>query len=167
MKKIRSTLDKIMRVFNAAVFVILTLLVFWQVITRYLLNNPSAWSEELASYAFAWTTMFGAAYVFGKREHMSIPVLVERFSKKNQKILAIISECLVLLFAVVILIYGGIEITLLTMGQLSSSLPVAMGYVYMVIPISGVFVVIYNILNIYDIVKMDYTIDESKENEEV
>lgn len=142
-----------MRIFNAAVFAILTLLTVWQVLTRYLLDNPSTWSEELASYLFAWVTLLGAAYVFGKREHMNIPILTDLLSEKNQRIMAVINECIIFIFATVIMIYGGISITSLTMGQMSSSLPLAMGYFYAAIPISGVFTAIYCVLNIYDLVK--------------
>lgn len=164
MKQIRNVLDKIMRVFCATAFSVMVLLTVWQVFTRYLLNNPSTWSEELASYLFAWVTILGAAYVFGKRDHMSIPVIVERFSKKMQRSLAILSEVIVFLFAVVIMIYGGLSITSLGMGQLSSSLGIPMGYMYTVIPISGVFIVIYNILNIYDLLHQN-TQDDVLEGE--
>ena len=153
MAKLRFVLDKIMQVFNAAVFAILTLLTVWQVLTRYLLNNPSTWSEELASYLFAWVTLLGAAYVFGKREHMNIPVVVDMLSPKVQHYLAILTEIIVFIFAVVVLIYGGIQITTLTMGQATSSLPFSMGVFYAAIPISGVFTAIYSLLNIYDLIK--------------
>ena len=159
MNNLRSFLDKIMRVLNVSVIVMLVVLVVWQVITRYLLGQPSVWSEELASYGFAWATMLGAAYVFGKREHMNIDVAVNRFSPEVQKVLAILSEVLILLFALTILIYGGIQNTILTIQQLSSSLPVTMGYLYSIVPISGVFIALYSILNIYDIM-----LEEGEEN---
>lgn len=151
MNKVRFIIDKVMRIFCAVAFASMVLLTVWQVLTRYILNSPSTWSEELASYIFAWVTILGAAYVFGKREHMAIPIFVELFPIKTQRILAIISEIIILIFAVVILVYGGISITLLGMGQLSSSLGIQMGVFYSVIPISGVFTAIYSILNIYDL----------------
>lgn len=151
MKQLRNIIDKIMRALNAAAMAVLTLLVIWQVVTRYILNNPSTWSEELAAYMFAWVTVFGAAYVFGKREHMNIPVIVERFSLTNQNNLQILAEALNLIFALTIMVYGGFEITKLTMGQMSSSLPLQMGYFYMCIPISGVFISLYSVMNIKDL----------------
>lgn len=151
MKQLRNIIDKIMRALNAAAMAVLTLLVIWQVFTRYILNNPSTWSEELAAYMFAWVTVFGAAYVFGKREHMNIPVIVERFSLTNQNNLQILAEALNLIFALTIMVYGGFEITKLTMGQMSSSLPLQMGYFYMCIPISGVFISLYSVMNIKDL----------------
>lgn len=170
MQKIRSVLDKIMHIFNVAVFAILTILTTWQVVTRYFLNNPSTWSEELGSYLFAWVTLLGAAYVFGKRDHMDIPVVVERFSVKIQRIIGIVSEVIILLFAAVVLVYGGIAITSLSMIQSASSMPVQMGVFYSVIPISGVFTIIYNILNIYDLAKgkpIGIETDEEEKEEEI
>lgn len=151
MKQLRNVIDKVMRALNAAAMAILTLLVIWQVFTRYILNSPSTWSEELAAYMFAWVTVFGAAYVFGKREHMNIPVIVERFSLRNQNSLQILAESLNFIFALTVMVYGGYEITKLTMGQMSSSLPLQMGYFYMCIPISGIFIALYSVLNIKDL----------------
>lgn len=152
MKQLRNIIDKVMRSLCAVAMAALTLLVIWQVFTRYILNHPSTWSEELAAYMFAWVTVFGAAYVFGKREHMNIPVIVERFSSVNQNSLQILAEVLNLIFALTVMVYGGFEITQLTMGQLSSSLPLQMGYFYMCIPISGIFIALYSVLNIKDLI---------------
>jgi len=151
MQKIRTILDKVMRIFNVVVFSMLTVLTTWQVVTRYFLNNPSTWSEELGSYLFAWVTLLGAAYVFGKRDHMDIPVVIERFSVKTQRVIGIVNETIILLFAAIVLVYGGISITSLSMIQTASSMPVQMGIFYSTIPISGVFTIIYNVLNIYDL----------------
>ncbi|MEY8370379.1 TRAP transporter small permease [Aerococcaceae bacterium 50-4] len=151
MNKFRDVIDKAMRALCAAAMALLTLLVIWQVFTRYILNHPSTWSEELAAYMFAWVTVFGAAYVFGKREHMNIPVVVEKFSPINQVNLQILAETLNLIFALTVMVYGGFEITKLTMGQMSSSLPLQMGYFYMCIPISGIFIVLYSVMNIKDL----------------
>ena len=75
MNKLREVMNTIMRFLNATAFAFLTLLAVWQVITRYVFNDPSTWSEELASYMFAWVTLLGAAYVFGQMGHMNIPIL--------------------------------------------------------------------------------------------
>lgn len=155
MKKTREIMDKLMRFLNATVFAILTLLVVWQVVSRYFLGDPSTWSEELSSYMFAWVTLLGSAYVFGKMEHMNIPILIDRVSQKTQKGLTVLIQLLILAFALIVLVYGGIQITSLTMGQMSSSLGVPMGYFYASLPISGVFTTIYTVLNLYDIFDED------------
>lgn len=150
MIKLREYLDSILKIANAIMLAFLTSLTVWQVVTRYLLNNPSTWSEELASYMFTWVTMLGATYIFRKRGHMNIPIVMEKLSPRNQKYAIIFNDLLVLIFAITVLIMGGFSITKLTMGQMSSSLSVPMGYFYAILPVTGVLTALYSLLNLYD-----------------
>ena len=45
-----------------------------QVLARYLLNSPPAWTEEIARYMMVWSGMLGATLSFKRRQD---PVLVE------------------------------------------------------------------------------------------
>ena len=56
-------------------------------------------------------------------------------------------------FSAIILVYGGIEITQLAMGQMTSSLGVQVGIFYVVMPLCGVLNMVYTVLNIADICK--------------
>ncbi len=176
MKQLRNILNKSLNVLAGGSFLAMTVFTCWQVITRYLLGNPSSWSEELVSYLFAWMSLFGATLVVGERGHMNIPILVDKASEKVQKILAIVAEVIAMIFAIVILVYGGMQITTLAMGQQTSSLGVAVGVFYVVMPIAGVLMAIYTVLNIVDIVKGNISLTvanevdqaiEKVENEEV
>ena len=62
--------------------------------------------------------------------------------------MAIVTECIILVFTALVLIYGGMALTKLTMAQLTASLAISMGYVYSIMPISGVLTTIYCILNL-------------------
>lgn len=165
MKKIREGLNHILNALTGASFLVMVVITTWQVVARYIFKNPSTWSEELVSYMFAWASLFGACLVTGERGHMNIPVLVERFSESGQKVFAIIGEIIALLFSVVILLFGGVQITQLAMGQLTSSLGVAVGVFYVVLPVSGVLNGIYCVLNIMDIIKNGLPAAESDETE--
>lgn len=79
--------------------------------------------------------------------------LFDKLSEKNQIKVRIFFELVIMAFAVFILVFGGYNMSKLSMGQLSSSLQIPMGYVYLALPLSGITTVIYNILNISDIVK--------------
>ena len=122
MQSIRKVLNHIMNVLAGASLIAMTALTCWQVFTRYVLNNPSTWSEELVGYLFAWASLFGASLI-------------------------------TMLFSGIILVYGGYAITQLAMGQMTSSLGVAVGVFYVTMPICGVINILYTILNIYDICK--------------
>ena len=153
MQATRKVLNRIMNVLAGVSLIAMTALTCWQVFTRYVLNNPSTWSEELVGYLFAWASLFGASLITGERGHMNIPILVDRMSPPVQKALNIFGELIAFAFSGIILVYGGIEISQLAMGQMTSSLGVAVGVFYVAMPVCGVINILYTILNIYDICK--------------
>lgn len=151
MKQLRKLLNHTLNVLAGVSFLAMVALTCWQVFTRYILQNPSSWSEELVSYLFAWMALFGASLVVGERGHMNIPIVVERMGEKGRKFFAIFAELVALVFSGVILVYGGIQITSLAMGQMTSSLGLPIGVFYIILPLSGVLNIVYTILNIVDI----------------
>ena len=151
MKQLRKYLNYALNILAGGSFLAMVLLTCWQVFTRYVLRNPSSWSEEMVSYLFAWMSLLGASIVVGERGHMNIPIIVERMGAKGRKFFAIFAEIVACVFAGVILVYGGIRITSLAMGQMTSALGVPVGIFYVVLPLSGVLNIIYTILNIVDI----------------
>ena len=153
MKTLRKILNWSLSVLSGGSFLAMVILTCWQVFTRYILKNPSSWSEEMVSYLFAWMSLFGASIVVGERGHMNIPIVVERMGQKGRMFFSIFAEIIALLFAGVILLYGGIQITNLAMGQMTSALGVPIGIFYVVLPISGALNIIYTILNIIDILQ--------------
>lgn len=153
MKTFRNVITRILNGLSGISFLAMVILTCWQVFTRYILKNPSTWSEELVGYLFAWMSFFGASLVTSERGHMNIPILVERFGKNGQKVLNCLGELIAFLFSAVILVYGGVQITSLAMGQMTSSLGVPIGVFYVVLPLCGVLNMIYTIMNMIDIVK--------------
>lgn len=153
MNKIRKGITGILNGLAGLSFAAMVLLTCWQVFTRYVLKNPSTWSEELVGYLFAWMSLLGASLVTQERGHMNIPILVERFGKTGQKVLNCLGEIIAFLFSAVILVFGGVQITTLAMGQMTSSLGVPIGIFYIVLPLCGVLNMIYTVFNIVDICK--------------
>ena len=153
MKSLRNALTRALNVLAGVSFIVMVLLTCWQVFTRYVLKNPSPWSEELVSYLFAWASLLGASLVTGERGHMNIPIVLEKFSPAVQKLLNIFGELVAFAFSAIILVYGGVTITQLAMGQMTSSLGVQVGVFYVVMPLCGILNMIYTVLNIADICK--------------
>ena len=151
MSRIRDYLNRGLYALAGGSFVLMTLLTCWQVFTRYILGRPSSWSEELVSYLFAWMALFGASLVVGERGHMNIPLLVEKTTPNVRKGLSILAEMIAALFAGIILVFGGIQITDLAMAQMTSALGVPVGLFYIVLPLSGILNIVYCILNIVQI----------------
>lgn len=150
--KIRSVIDLVLSSLCAFVFAAMVVIGTYQIITRFIFRNPSTISEELLTYSFTWMALLASAYVFGKRDHMRMGFMADKLNAAGQKVLNIFSEILVMLLAGSVMIYGGVAIMDLTMTQSTASLGIPMGVVYAIIPVSGVLIVIYSILNIIDLI---------------
>ena len=105
------------------------------------------------TYSFTWMALLSTALVFGKRDHMRMGFLADKVTGQKKKVLEIAIELLIILFALVVMVYGGISIMKLTMTQITASLGVSMGLIYTIIPLSGILIVIYGIMNIIDLAK--------------
>ena len=133
------------RALAGALVVLMTIMVVdvtWQVITRYVMNNPSSYTEELARYLLMWIGLLGAAYAYRKHSHLSLDLLLQSVDQTKSIILARISHVLCFLFSAAVMVYGGINLMLLTLSlnQTSAALNLPIGLVYMCIPLSGVLI---------------------------
>lgn len=149
--KIRKGIDTVLSSACAIIFAAMVLIGTYQIITRFIFKNPSTVSEELLTYSFTWMALLASAYVFGKRDHMRMGFMADKAGAGAQKALSLFAELLIMILAGSVLIYGGVTITQLTMTQSTASLGIPMGVVYTIIPISGILIVAYSLLNIIDI----------------
>lgn len=149
--KIRKGIDLVLSWACAALFALMVIVGTYQIVVRYFFNSPSTVSEELLTYSFTWMALLASAYVFGKRDHMRMGFIADKLTGTPRKVLEIIIEILVMLLAGSVMVYGGWNIMGLTMTQVTASLGVPMGVIYTVVPLSGILIVIYSILNIVDL----------------
>lgn len=153
MKKLRNIIDTVLGWACVLVFALMVIVGTYQIVVRYFFNNPSTVSEELLTYSFTWMALLSTALVFGKRDHMRMGFLADKITGGKRIVLEISIELLIMAFALIVMVYGGISIMNLTMTQVTASLGVSMGLIYTIIPLSGILIVVYGILNILDLVK--------------
>ncbi len=152
---VRKNIDKALEWMLVFLMSILVLDVLWQVTSRYIMNAPSSYTDELAGFLLIWVGLFGAAYVAGKREHLAIDLLLQRSPEKRKLKLEIIISVLVILFALVVMVVGGswLVYTRFYLSVKSAALGLPLGVVYLVLPISGLLIVYFDIDNIYNMIK--------------
>ncbi len=150
MKVIRKVMDKTLEFLLSVSIVIMTLLVLYQVFTRYVLNDPAVFTEELVIIMLIWSSYFGVAYAFGSRSHMSLGLIKTVLSPVQEKVLTIVTEIIVLIFAAVVLTYGGYVTTKSVIAIMTPVLGVSKALLYMPFMISGIMVIVYEILNIIE-----------------
>lgn len=121
--------------------------VTWQVFTRFILNDPSSFTEELATFLMIWIGLLGGAYALRKRAHLGIDILTIRLSPEKRSLWEFFIYTIVILFSLFVLIWGGIHLVNITLylNQISAALRVKIGYVYTVLPITGGLLIFYSI----------------------
>jgi TRAP-type C4-dicarboxylate transport system permease small subunit len=129
--------------------------VLWQVFTRFVLGDPSQFTDELARYLLIWVGLLGGAYGVGQRLHLSIDLLPTRLTGRAHHLLMVLIELTVMVFAVAVLVVGGARLVGLTllMGQTSAAMQVPLGVVYSVLPLSGILIAFYTLVFIGDHLK--------------
>ncbi len=148
MEALRKILDKVLLTFCVFLFMMMTVVGTYQICTRYFFNSPSTISEELITYSFTWLSILSAAIVFGERGHLCMAFVYNKFTGRKRVFLDIIAEVLVVATALLLLCYGGYVMASENMGQLTASLGVNMGLMYAVLPLSGVIITVYGLLNL-------------------
>lgn len=143
MGAIKKLVDTVVAWLCIVLFSCMTVLVTYQVITRYFFNQPSAVSEILAKYMFIWVVLFGAAYVFGTREHMNIAFLKDKLPTKIRLVVEMLGELVIVLFGYFVMYEGGLKGAMRQMSQIDPSLGIPMGVIYGAIPASGVLMMFY------------------------
>ncbi|SOE22533.1 TRAP-type C4-dicarboxylate transport system, small permease component [Spirosomataceae bacterium TFI 002] len=143
----KAQIDKVIAGILSFLMFVITVVVLWGVFTRYAGAGQASWSEELARFLLIWIGVLGAAFVAGKREHLSLDLLKMNISPDKQHKLDKFISVLILFFAIAVLVVGGGQLIYLTqvLGQLSAAMRIPMSLVYSVIPLSGLLIVFYEI----------------------
>lgn len=128
-----------------AIMGISVLNVLWQVFTRFVLSNPSSFTDELARFLLIWIGLLGAAYAAGNKMHLAIDLLPSKLEGRSRFLLGVVIEACVFLFALTVLVVGGTSLMALTLtlGQSSTALHIPIGYVYLALPLSGLLIMYY------------------------
>lgn len=125
---------------------LMVLNILWQVASRYVLNNPSSFTDELARYLLIWTGLLGAAYATGKNLHLAIDILPGKIDNhKARHGLYLMSKGMIACFALLAMVAGGARLVYISwiLDQKSPALNVPLGLVYTAVPLSGLIILYY------------------------
>jgi TRAP-type C4-dicarboxylate transport system permease small subunit len=151
----RKNIDRVIEIMLIALMSILVIDVLWQVISRYLLTSPSSFTDELAGYLLIWVGLLGAAYVTGKREHLAIDLMLRKAKPARKKALELFIQIVIIAFAIFVLITGGswLMYTRFALEVKSAALELPLGYVYIILPFSGLLIAYYSLDNTIQTIK--------------
>ena len=149
MNLLNTLLEKTLILAMAAIVITVS----WQVFSRFILQSPSSFTEELSRFLLIWIGILGAAYAYKTKAHLGLDLFVEKVPANYQTMTRIFTELAVLIFACGVMIYGGLSLVAITLElkQTSATLGLNMAVVYSVIPIAGVLMVIFSLQHIKQI----------------
>ena len=145
MKKVEKVLDTVMRFLMALAMLILLVFGTWQIFTRWVLGNPSTFTDELLRYVLIIAGFIGSAYCFYRDEHLALTLVTDKAKGPFKLVLDIFIEICILFFVIYVFIFGGFKLAN-TATNVSSVMHIPMKSLYMVEPICGILIVLARIL---------------------
>ncbi|MEM9142463.1 MAG: TRAP transporter small permease, partial [Bacteroidota bacterium] len=146
MRAIYTFLNKCIETLLVLIFSLLVIDVVWQVVSRYVIGQSSSFTEEFARFALIWLTLLGAAYINGQQEgHLAMDFLLSKLSPEKKRGRQKKIQWFMALFALVVMVVGGgnLVYTTLRLGQISPALNIPLGFVYIMVPLSGLIIIFF------------------------
>ena len=153
LQAVRRGLDLAVGAVSCTLLSLLVVVLVWQVFSRYALNTPSTSSEEILRYGVIWMSLLGAAYASGRGSHMTVDLLRDRLTGRARLRLDGAVAVAFIVFALAVLVVGGGRAVEIAARQTSAVLQLPMGWVYAALPVSGVLMILYNLLNLADLLR--------------
>ena len=142
---LKSKVDKVIEYSLVILMALMVFNVLWQVFTRFIMNDPSSFTDELARYLLIWLGLLGAGYVTGQKMHLAIDYLLNKTKPNVKSKLEYVINISIFLFALFVMVIGGVNLVSLTLylEQISAALQIQLGYIYIVLPVSGLLIMFY------------------------
>jgi TRAP-type C4-dicarboxylate transport system permease small subunit len=121
--------------------------VAWQVFSRYVLQQSSSLTEELATFLLIWVGLLGSAYAYREKAHLGIDLISTKLNIRQRLIAELIVLVIIILISITVFIFGGLRLVYITftLNQISPAMQINMGYIYSVVPLTGILFILYSI----------------------
>ncbi|MGI8313764.1 TRAP transporter small permease [Halobacillus mangrovi] len=145
--KITSRFVKLTEIIAIVLMVLLTLVVFAEVLSRYVFNYPISFSTELTQLFFPWMIFLGTVAVTKNEDHLKITVLQEKFGHGLQLVLKIFGKAVMLIFSIY-MVYASYLLAQAVRMQPLPMLQISKSWLYISVTVSFTFVAILLVLQI-------------------
>lgn len=121
----------------------LVIIIFFQVLNRFILHIPAAWTEEMGRYNFVWLTLFGSTKALKMNSHMSVEILVDSLTPKLKKYANYFIELVIMAFSL-LLFKTGLDYTIANLGVSCEFGHLPISIIYVGLPITGILFFLYS-----------------------
>jgi len=150
MKNIINKIEKMTEYLLEILLILLVIIVFFQVLNRFILHIPAAWTEEIGRFIFVWTSATGIALALRKKAHIGLDIIVDTFPKALRKIIQLISQIIMLAFYLITLYWGSIWSYYGLLESTNSLQWMPMFYIYVAIPFSALLLTIFSLDDLHE-----------------
>lgn len=143
------------RILDAILFILLSVivvLVLVQIGSRYLMHNPTTWTEEAVRYCFVWLVLLGSVKAMQLGRHLALEIITDKMSPKVGSIYQIFMSVIMIIFFVVIT-KAGLEILSTVQVQKSPTLQISMAIPMSSIPVGCGIMAIQQLMIIFNCIK--------------
>ena len=151
-KKISGAGALAFQIFCAVIFLGMVSMVFFNAVLRYCFNSGYPPSEEWARFLFIYITFFGAIEAFYRHKHIAVDLVVDRIHGVSRKTVDILA-CLATLFALYILLDGGIEYVKQTLDTYAIATHVNMSLINATLPIMAFAAIVLQLKDLWKIIR--------------
>ena len=138
-------LERVIRRFLEATLVVvlasMVAICFLEVVLRYGLGGSFGWYDEFTGYLLVWLTFLGAITAQQEDKHIGVGDLIGHFGPRWRRAAAVTTLGLMMLLHVLLLYYGG-QLAIRFLTDRAITLPVPMGMLYAVIPLSAALMLV-------------------------
>ncbi|QRG70771.1 TRAP transporter small permease [Brevibacillus choshinensis] len=146
----------------------MAVLVFGNVVLRYLFNSGITWSEEMSRFLFIWLIFLGAIGALKDNEHLGVDMLVKKLSPIMKKVVFAVTNGLVL-YVLWLVLDGSWKMTLINMDSKAPATGLPLGYVYGIGIVMSICMALVILTKLYRVLFGRESIDDfirMKESEE-
>lgn len=136
MLRLSNGLNRICEILVIAILSAMAIVVFMQVLFRYVVYLPLFWTEEFARYCLIWASLLGAAVALKRKQHIAVTFFLEHLPEGMSRKLTLVAQISVSLILGV-MTWGGVKLVLVTSAQISPALRIPMAIPYLALPIGS------------------------------
>lgn len=143
-------LDRVLCVFVIGLMAVVVVVLFMQVIYRYIVGQPTVWSEEFAVSLFPWLAMFAIPLGFRRGEHLTFDFFSKRLTPSLRNLRAIILCVLTVMFFAVVGYFGAVLVPagdrqLLAGIHQGLGISAKQSWIYLAIPVGSILSIVFAI----------------------
>ncbi|UJF17915.1 TRAP transporter small permease [Vibrio sp. SS-MA-C1-2] len=146
----KKVIENIEEIITVPLMVALLFILTWQIATRWFLNSPSLWSEELARVLFMYLCLIGSAIAIKKSTHVSVTYFSDKLPEKIRWLLVMTLEFFVLI-SIVAIIYLGYKHVQMTAFFELITLGISVKWMNYSLPVGGCFMLARQLQKMYGI----------------